>query len=258
MEYPMAETPQTDGPDGQAASLTSFQWFMKGMSVLASIPAFILMMSFVGFGGLAAEAGLTVGQAMLLAFTTWALPSAVVVAGAILNEVPFYATVFAVALASVRLMPMTMSLMPFLRTENTKTWHLVLASNFVAITAWVYAMSKLPSMPRAGRLPFFLGLGSSLAFVNMLITGISHSLSSDLPAVAAAALLFLTPIYFLVSMSQTARLNAEYLAILLGLVLGPVFHMVVPETDLLWCGLIGGTIAYFSGRHIDKPKAGDE
>ena len=216
----MAETLQTDGPDGpddKDAYLTSFQWFMKGTHVLVSIPAFILMMSFVGFGGLAAEAGLSTGQAMLLAFTTWALPSAVVVAGAVLNDVPFYATVFAVVLASVRLMPMTMSLMPILRSEKTKTWHLVLASNFVAVTAWVYAMNRLPTMPREGRLPFFLGLGGSLAFVNMLIAGLSHSLSGALPDVAAAALLFLTPIYFLVSMSQAASLKAEYLAIILGL-----------------------------------------
>lgn len=254
----MAETPQTDGPEGMNSPLTSFQWFMKGGRVLASIPAVILMMSFIGFGGLAAEAGLTTGQAMLLAFSTWALPSAVVVVGAIINDVPFYATVFAVVLASVRLMPMTMALIPILRSDNTKTWHLLVASNFVAITAWVYAMNRLPTMPREGRLPFFLGLGGSLAFVNMLITGLSHYFTTVLPPVAAAVLLFLTPIYFLVSMSQAARLKAEYLAIFLGLILGPAFHMITPDTDLLWCGLLGGTIAYFSGRFIDKPKAREE
>jgi len=178
-----------------------------------------------------------------------------VVVGAIINDVPFFATVFAVVLASVRLMPMTMSLVPVLRTENTKTWHLVMASNFVAITAWVYAMNRLPSMPREGRLPFFLGLGGSLAFVNMMVTGLAHMLTTTLPPVAAAALLFLTPIYFLVSMSQAARLKAEYLAITLGLVLGPAFHLIVPDTDLLWCGLVGGTLAYLSGKVLDKPKA---
>lgn len=248
----MTEAPKTIavGP-----SLTSFQWFLKGTRVLLSIPAVILIMSFVGFGGLTSEAGLTTAQAMTLAVTTWALPSAVVVVGAIINDVPFFATVFAVVLASVRLMPMTMSLVPVLRAENTKTWHLVMASNFVAITAWVYAMNRLPSMPREGRLPFFLGLGGSLAFVNMMVTGLAHMLTTTLPPVAAAALLFLTPIYFLVSMSQAARLKAEYLAIVLGLVLGPAFHLIVPDTDLLWCGLVGGTLAYLSGKVLDKQKA---
>lgn len=241
-------------PEEIVPSLSSLQWFLKGTRVLASIPAFILMMSFFGFGGLTSEAGLTTGEAMLLAVATWALPSAVVVVGAILNEVPFYATAFAVMLASVRLMPMTMALIPLLRTEKIRMWQLFLASNFVAVTAWVYAMNRLPDMPREGRLPFFLGFGGCLAFVNMAITGLSHSLSTTLPPVLAAALLFLTPIYFLVSMSQAARLRAEYLAIGLGLLLGPVFHLIMPDTDLLWCGLIGGTIAYGVGKYADRPR----
>ncbi|MEO1067373.1 MAG: branched-chain amino acid ABC transporter permease, partial [Pseudomonadota bacterium] len=85
---------------------TSLGWFLHGAKQLFSIPALILIMSFVGFGGLTAETGMSVWQAMFLAVSTWALPSAVVVAGAILTDVPFYATVFAVALASIRLMPM--------------------------------------------------------------------------------------------------------------------------------------------------------
>lgn len=245
-------SPDLDAP----IPLTSLQWFFKGTKVLASVPAVILVMSFVGFGGLTAQAGMTAGEAMLLAVSTWALPSAVVVVGAIINKVPFYATVFAVILASVRLMPMTMALVPILRGPKTRTWHLLVASNFVAVTAWVFAMNRLPDLPREGRLPYFLGLGSTLAFVNMLVTGLSHSLSASLPPVAAASLQFLTPIYFLVSMSQAARLKTEYLAILLGLCLAPLLHVMVPETDLLWCGLIGGTIAYLAGKFLDRPKAG--
>lgn len=232
--------------------LTTMQWVLRGMRQLLSLPAFILMISFFGFGGLTSEAGLTVGQAMFLAVTTWALPSAVVVAGAILNEVPFYATVFAVMLASVRLMPMTMSLIPILRTEDTRTWHLLLVSNFVAVTAWVYAMNRLPDMPRRGRLPFFAGLGTALALSSMMIAGISHSLAADIPPVASAALLFLMPIYFLVSMTQASKRNAEYLAIILGLVFGPVFHLITPDTDLLWCGLVAGTLAYGIGRLVER------
>lgn len=227
---------------------SSKQWFFDGVKQLATIPALILILSFVGFGGLTAEAGLSVEQAMLLALSTWALPSAVVVVGAILNEVPFYATVIAVLLASIRLMPMTIALMPVLRTEKTTFWHLLLVSNFVAVTAWVFAMKNLPHMPRPGRLPFFFGFGLSLAIVNTLTVGVSHTLVPNVPPVVAAVLIFLTPIYFLVSMTEAAKLRADYLAIGFGLVLGPVFHLIAPETDLLWCGLLGGTCAYGLGR----------
>ena len=64
-------------------------WFLKGAKHVASLPALILIMSFIGFAALTVEAGLTAWQAMFLGLSTWALPSAVVVAGAIINDVPF-------------------------------------------------------------------------------------------------------------------------------------------------------------------------
>ncbi len=198
----------------------------------------------MGFGGLSAEAGLTPSQTMVLAFTTWALPSAVVVVGAVLNDVPFYATVFAVVLASVRLMPMTMALIPFLKSSQTKTWHLVFASNFIAITAWVFAMRLVPELPREGRFAFFIGFAFTLAIINTCVAGLANYFSASLPPVASAALVFLTPIYFLLSMTAAARIKTEYWAIGAGLVLGPAFHLITPETDLLWCGLLGGSFAY--------------
>lgn len=235
-------------------SLSSFQWFWKGARSIVSLPALILMLAFIGFGSLAREAGLTVTEAMVLAVSTWALPSAVVLVGAILDEVPFYAAVFAVMLASVRLMPMTMSLIPIMRAEKTKSFHLVIASNFIAITAWVYAMKTLPTMPREVRLPFFLGFGVTLAVVNTVITGLSHMLATSFPAVIAAGLLFLTPTYFLISMSGAARNKSEHISIIFGLILGPVFHLITPNTDLLWCGLVGGTLAYFTARLVDMTR----
>lgn len=227
-------------------------WARRGAFNIVSLPALILVMSFVGFGGLTAEAGLTVWQAMFLGLSTWALPSAVVVAGAIIKDVPFYATVIAVILASIRLLPMTMALVPVLKSEQTKLSTLLFASYFVAVTSWVFAMNELPRVPRSRRVAFFLGFALTLAVVNTVVLGIAHSAVPNLPASLAAGLIFLTPIYFLVSMTQTARLRSEYLAIAFGLVLGPSFHLVVPETDLLLAGLIGGSVAYALGRYVDR------
>lgn len=237
-----------------APKRTQVQWFLQGARNLASIPAMILMLAFVGFGGLTREAGLSTVEAVMLAVTVWALPSSVLVVGAILDGVPFYATVFAVMLSSVRLMPMTMSLIPLMKSEKTTTFHLVLASNFVAVTAWVYSMKKLPELPREARLTFFLGFGATLAAVNALITAISHTLATSFPPVMGVALVFLTPIYFLISMSEAASKNEEYLAIGLGFALGPVFHQIAPDTDLLWCGLVGGSLAYALSRFSNRGK----
>lgn len=241
----MSDNPKT------SRSRSALSWYREGAKQIVSVPAFILMISFIGFGALTREAGLTVFDAMVLGLATWALPSAVVVVGAILAELPFYTTVFAVCLASIRLMPMTMALAPILKGSKVKTWHLLVASNFVAVTAWVYAMNRLPELEdRNARLPFFLGFGLTLAIVNTVIIGLSHTLVTTLPEIMAAGLLFLMPIYFLVSMTQAAKVPAEYLAIGLGLILGPTFHYLNPQTGLLLCGLIGGTLAYLIARVI--------
>ena len=60
----------------------------------------------------------------------------------------------------------------------------------------------------------------------------------------AAALLMLTPFYFLLSMLAAARERVDWLAVVAGLCLGPVFYVYAPGLDLLWTGLVGGTAAY--------------
>ncbi|MEP1442817.1 MAG: AzlC family ABC transporter permease [Hyphomicrobiales bacterium] len=244
---------------GKAASSSkqpraTLSWFLKGASNVVSLPALILIMSFIGFGALTAEAGLTVWQAMFLGITTWALPSAVLVAGAIINDVPFYATVFAVVLASVRLLPMTMALVPMLKSDKTKLSSLLLSAYFMAVTSWVFAMNRLPEIERENRVPFFLGFALTLAMVVVITLGIAHSLVPNLPVPIAAALIFLTPVYFLLSMTAAARITSEYWAIGFGLVLGPIFHLITPDTDLLWCGLLGGTMSYGLSRLVESRK----
>ena len=64
----------------------------------------------------------------------------------------------------------------------------------------------------------------------------------------AAVCLFLTPIYFMLSMLSTARANADKLAVVLGVVIGPLVYLYSPDLDLVVAGLAGGTIAYLSGR----------
>jgi hypothetical protein len=53
---------------------------------------------------------------------------------------------------------------------------------------------------------------------------------------------FSMPIYFLTAPS--ARLNAERLALVAGLLLGPLFRFAELPLDLVWAGLLGGLLAY--------------
>ena len=57
----------------------------------------------------------------------------------------------------------------------------------------------------------------------------------------------LNPIYFLCMMVGAMKTIQIIAAVILGLVLGPIFYFISPEWSILLGGLVGGTIAYFIG-----------
>lgn len=219
-------------------------WFLQGILAAASVPALLLMSAFVGFAGLAREAGITLAQAVFMTGVVWALPAKVVLIGAILAGSSLPAAAFAVALSSVRLTPMVVALVPELRTERTRPWVLYLLSHFVAVTSWVLAMERVKHVPRDMRTAYYGGLGGSLVLANMVVVAIVYAIAGSLPPALSAALLLLTPMYFLTSLWGSARESASHFAMVFGLVLGPLFHLWLPGFDLLAAGLIGGVGAY--------------
>ncbi|MES0809177.1 AzlC family ABC transporter permease [Roseibium sp. SCPC15] len=242
-------------PDGVAAidsadnNLPGRVWMFRGAQAAMSIPALILTAAFIGYAGLARESGLSLAETLAMTGLIWALPSIVVLTGALNSGMGLIPAAIAVALASVRLMPMTIAFLPLVKIPGkTKTWQLLIASHFVAVTAWVFAMKNLPDYPKEARLPFFVGFGSALTGFVFCMTGIAYLVVERMPDVVAGALVLLTPVYFLCSLWGAAQLNADKVAMAAGLVLGPIVFLVAPGLDLLWTGLIGGTAAYFGTR----------
>lgn len=219
-------------------------WYLRGVRAAFSIPGLILASAFIGFAGLSKEAGLTLLQTVFMVGTIWALPAKVVLIGAILSGASLPAAAFAVALSSIRLTPMVVALVPELRGPKTPNWVLYVLSHFVAVTSWVIAMERLGGIPREMRTSYYLGLGSTLVLANMVVVAVVYLLAESLPPTVSAALFLLTPMYFLTSLWGSARERAGHVAMVLGLVLGPLLHIVLPGFDLLGAGLIGGGAAF--------------
>lgn len=224
------------------------RWFFRGVAAAASVPALILVSAFVGFAGLAREAGITLAQAVFMTGVVWALPAKVVLIGAIMTGSSLPAAAFAVALSSVRLTPMVVALMPELRGPRGRPWVLYLLSHFVAVTSWVLAMERVRGVPRQMRTAWYGGLGGTLVLVNMIVVAVVYAVAGSLSPSLSAALLMLTPIYFLTSLWGSAREAAGNHSMILGLGLGPVFHLLMPGFDLLAAGLIGGGAAFLLHR----------
>nr|WP_292773189.1 AzlC family ABC transporter permease [Mesorhizobium sp.] len=217
---------------------------MIGASESVSVPGLVLCTAHVGFAGLAQEAGVSMGLAVFMVLAIWALPAMVVLLGAILSGAGLLAAAFAVALSSVRLTPMVVALVPEMRGPRTSRLAMYLLAHFVAVTSWVIAMENLRRVPREFRTSYYFGLGSILVVVNMVVVAAVYAVAPALPPAVAAGLFLLTPMYFLTSLWGSARETATYVAMLLGLMLGPILHFVAPGFDLLGAGLLGGGLAY--------------
>ncbi len=234
------------------SSFRQWPWFLKGMRGIISAPALVLMGAFVGFCGFAYESGIPLSQTVFMTAIVWALPAQLVLVGAMLAGASLPAAAIAVTLSSMRLMPMVAAFVPEIRTKSTPTWLLLVLSHFVAVTAWVFTMERLHLVPREGRLAFFAGFALTLTSANIVLVATLYSVVSYLPALLVGALFFLTPIYFLTSIWSSARSLEVYLALIVGLVLGPVFHSFSADLGLLLAGLVGGTIAFGLERLIIK------
>jgi predicted branched-subunit amino acid permease len=233
------------------SSFRQWPWFLRGMRGIFSVPALILMSAFVGFCGFAFEAGIPLGQTLFMTGMVWALPAQLVLIGAILAGASLPAAAIAVGLSSMRLMPMVAALVPVIRTKSTPTWLLLFLSHFVAVTAWVFTMERIHTVPRQGRIAFFAGFGLTITTVNITLVGVTYGIISQLPALLAGGLFFLTPVYFLTSIWASARTPEIHYAMVIGLVLGPVFHVANPEIGLLFAGLLGGTLAFAVERSVN-------
>jgi len=225
--------------------------FGSGLLGTFSIPGLILFASAAGFGALARDAGMSLFNTVFMMGIFFALPAQVVMMDQLARGGSIMAGTFAVALTAIRLLPMTVALMPLIKEERTN-WRQVVAVHFIAVTAWIEGMRRLPSRPAALRLSYFIGLGTGFVLATLVGAALGFLIAGSVTPILSAELLFLTPIYIFLSLVATARSSVDFLALTFGKMLGPVFYVLVPGFDLLLGGLVGGTLAFVAGRYQKK------
>jgi predicted branched-subunit amino acid permease len=230
-------------PGGEPASQLGA--FVRGLGLVFSVPAGLLFAAGLGFGALARDGGFTVVQTAFITGGMFALPNQVVLVDQLARNETLLAAAFAVALAALRLLPMTVTVVPLLKGRRRRPLLIeAIAVHFVAVTPWVEAQRRLPGVPQDFRLAFYVGLG--LAFWHAMLGGAmaGYGLAASVPAAVSATLLFLTPVYFLLSLMATSRARIDRIAIGIGCALAPVLYVAAPGFDLLATGLLGGTLAF--------------
>lgn len=204
------------------AKATRWDALWRGVIEAPSIPVVVVMSTFLGFGALARDLGFSLGQAVFVSAGVFALPGQVVLLDQIAHGATLATATFAVTLTAVRLLPMTVYLMPLLRDQTTPHWMIYFLSQLVAITTWVESLRRLPPLPAELRVPYFASFAITVFLANLVATVIGYEMAAQVPLAISAGLIFLSPLYFLLSLMASMQTSADIAALVLGSVLGPV------------------------------------
>lgn len=247
--FPLSESANNGVlPPATAPEPSPRAWFWRGARAgLLSVQGVVLFAGFIGFGGLIRDIGFPLGAAILSTILVWALPAQLIIVGGFAAGNPMPVVALAVGLSSVRFFPMVASVMPVIRGRSGLGTQL-LASHYVAVSAWVESIRLMPALPVDARMPFFFGLANVFVFGSVIATFAGYLLAGTLPQALANGLVFLTPISFLLQLIRNSRDLVDWLALAFGLILSPVFVQIGGALDLLWIGLLGGGAAYAIGR----------
>jgi predicted branched-subunit amino acid permease len=242
--------PALDSPAWQS-SARAFVWGLR--SVASTVLTLVLFATYLGIGALAHDTHFSLGWVLASTTLVWAGPAQIILISTLGSGATVVQAAIAVAVSAIRLFPMVVSVLPMMRTPQTKRRHLIFTTHFIAITMWVECFRLLPHVPRERRIAFTNGLGVGLMAVCLTATALGYGLAANLPQLFGAAILLLTPLAFLLSTARNCRQLADVVALALGLALFPFVSMLNTGVDILISGVAAGTIAY--GVHCWRERA---
>ncbi|RDV05515.1 AzlC family ABC transporter permease [Undibacter mobilis] len=224
---------------------TSSAAFLGGVKrALTSVFFPVMAGTYIGLGALAHDYGLSAWWLTASTLFVWAGPAQVILISGIGTGSALIEVAIAVSLSGIRLFPMVVALLPLLRTRATRTIDLVLPAHFTSVSMWIESLHTLPGIAAENRLAYCNGL--SVAYISVAATSglVGFFLAAGLPPLFAAALLFITPLSFLISTARSAVTLLDRVALGLGIVFGSSLAALNVEFDLMWSGVGGGTLAY--------------
>jgi predicted branched-subunit amino acid permease len=232
-----------------AISLPYGSGFLGGARAgLTSVFALVLVGSYLSIGALAHDLGFALPWAVLATLLIWAAPAQVILISSLGAGSAPVEVALAVGLSAMRLLPMVVALLPIARTPTSRTRDVTVLAHLAAISMWIEALRLLPKVPRAERIAFGNGLGLCFMAIAAVSTGVGYYLAQGLPKLVVAALLFVSPMSFLVSAVRNTRVPADAVALVVGLVLAPLLQWQGVGLDLMWTGIVGGIAAFAVAR----------
>ena len=223
--------------------------FLKGLFSIKRLdsPGIALGASFIAIGALLKNIGFTIQESIFSSFLIYALPGSLVLAESMIIGASLINIFLAVWLVNARLYPMTVSLMPLVITKKQPKWKYYLSCHFVAVSSWLIMKSNYKKIDKKFRIDFWIGVGAATWLIGIFSTAIGYLSADYLNKDMMIGLAIVNPIYFMCAMIGVMKSKSITIAIILGVILGPIFYFISPEWCILIGGVIAGSIAFFIG-----------
>ena len=225
--------------------------YKKAFKDALGFPCIMLLASMTGFGSLARESGFSLGMAISTTAGIWGLPGQVALVELHVSGVSTVFVILASSLANARFMPMAVSFIPMIREGISRYGWMFVLVQLLSINSWAAGQRAFPEIAPKMRVHYYVCFALICMTAGLMGTVIGYFGIGAMNRTAALGLIFLSPLFFAVLISGTTQRFAM-IAIIIGVPLGPVFHMISPDWGLLMTGFIGGSLAFWISQRTDK------
>ena len=223
------------------------QTYARAARDALGFPSLMLVANMMGFGSLARESGLTLGMALSTTAGVWGLPGQVALVELHMAGVSAVFVILACSLANARFMPMAVSLIPLIRDGVGRYGWMFVLVQLLSINSWAAGQRAFPDIAKPMRVHYYVLFATIYMTAGLIGTAIGFFSIGIISRPFALGLLFLNPLFFAVLICGTTS-RPFVLAILIGILLSPVFHLISAQWGLLATGFVGGTIAFWLHR----------
>src|SRR5260370_15924264 len=121
--------PPLDSPQWQSP-FRAFGWGAR--SVGSTVLTLVLFATYLGIGALAHDTHFSLAWALASTAFVWAGPAQIILISTLGSGATMVQAAIAVTVSAIRLFPMVVSVLPMMRTPQTKRRHLVLVAHLTA------------------------------------------------------------------------------------------------------------------------------
>ncbi|MEI7532066.1 MAG: AzlC family ABC transporter permease [Betaproteobacteria bacterium] len=216
---------------------------LKGMKAAFLGPAFVLAGGMIGFGAMAHAAGMDLSLTLGITIFLHALPGQIVFVEMMSMGIAASVIALAVCFTATRFLTMTLTLLPQIPQDRYMLSRF-LSVHFLAMSSWTYCMRDFPKIEAELRYGYFVGMGLTCWLIALPSTAAGYLLTGHVPQWITYGLLFINPLFFLLSFTEVP-IPANRVAIVFGGIVGVLIHLVLPTQSLLISGLGVGTLVWF-------------